>query len=259
MTGKQKPIGLSHSTTRKSPLKKRSAHELGLYGKAAARLGVFAYLFYRSLLGFVILLPLSVVLVRQMKMQETAAQRQALAVRFKDGLLALSASLQAGHSAENAMEDAAGELAFLYGKEGRMTGEFARIRMRIGMNVPLEQAVREFAERIGLPEAECFAEVFQAARRTGGTLGSIIQETVQVIAGRLEVQEELFTMLRGRQYEQRLMQVIPLAILFYMNQTSPEFFQVLYETGIGRIVMTVCLAVYVIAAALAKRISAIEV
>ena len=66
-------------------------------------------------------------------------------------------------------------------------------------------------------------------------------------------------MLRGRQYEQRLMQVIPLAILFYMNQTSPEFFQVLYETGIGRIVMTVCLAVYVIAAALAKRISAIEV
>ena len=259
MTGKQKPIGLSHSTTRKSPLKKRSAHELGLYGKAAARLGVFAYLFYRSLLGFVILLPLSVVLVRQMKMQETAAQRQALAVRFKDGLLALSASLQAGHSAENAMEDAAGELAFLYGKEDRMTGEFARIRMRIGMNVPLEQAVREFAERIGLLEAECFAEVFQAARRTGGTLGSIIQETVQVIAGRLEVQEEIFTMLRGRQYEQRLMQVIPLAILFYMNQTSPEFFQVLYETGIGRIVMTVCLAVYFIAAALAKRISAIEV
>ena len=244
---------------RKSPFKNRSLHELGMYGKAAVLLGVFAYLFYRSLLGFVLLLPLSAVLVRQMKKQEAAARRQALAVRFKDGLLALSASLQAGHSAENAMEDAAGELAFLYGKDDQMTREFARIRVRVGMNVPLEQAVREFAERIGLSDAESFAEVFQAARRTGGTLGTIIQETVQVIAGRLEVQEEIFTMLRGRQYEQRLMEVIPLAILFYMNQTSPEFFRVLYETGIGRMVMTVCLAVYFIAAALAKRISAIEV
>ena len=132
------------------------------------------------------MLPLSAYLAKRLKKQAEEKRERGLAARFKDGLLALGASLRAGHSAENAIEDAAEELVFLYGKEDFVTREFEQIAVRIKMNVPLEQAITEFSVRIGLADARSFAEVFRAARRTGGEIGTVILETVQVIAGRLE-------------------------------------------------------------------------
>ncbi len=230
-----------------------------IYGKAAAIVGSLAYLFYRSLLIFGLMLPLSVYLAGRMKKQARERKERGLAVRFKDGLLALGASLSAGHSAENAVRDAAEELAFLYGREDVMTKEFERIAARTEMNVPLEQAMAEFSARTGLADIRSFTEVFRAARRTGGEMGKIILDTVHVITGKLEVREEIYTMLRGRQYEQKIMKAIPLLILFYLDRSSPGFFSVLYETMLGRIIMTVCLAVYLTAVYLADKISDIPV
>lgn len=227
--------------------------------KAEGAAGVFAYLFYRSIPAFFLMQPLALYLAWDMNRKEACRRAQKLAGQFKDGLLALAASLRAGHSAENAFRDAAEELAFLYGKEERITCEFKRVTVRTDMNVPLEQAVRELADRCGLPDMKTFSEVFSAARRTGGELGRVIIDTVQTIAGRLEVREEIDTMLRGRQYEQKIMRAVPLLILIYMDFTSPGFFSVLYGSLLGRGIMTCCLAVYLAALYLAERISDIQV
>lgn len=90
-------------------------------------------------------------------------------------------------------------------------------------------------------------------------MGRVIIDTVQTIAGRLEVREEIDTMLRGRQYEQKIMRAVPLLILIYMDFTSPGFFSVLYGSLLGRGIMTCCLAVYLAALYLAGRISDIQV
>lgn len=227
--------------------------------KAEAAVLIFTYLFYRSRMAFLAMQPLSVWMARRMGRKEQERRRQKLCSQFKDGLLSLAASLRAGHSAENAFRDAAGELAFLYGTDETITREFRRVVTRTEMNVPLEEAVLEMAERCGLPDIQNFSEVFSAARRSGGELGRIILDTVQIIAGRLEVREEIDTMLRGRQYEQKIMSVVPLFLLFYMDVTSPGFFTVLYGTGLGRGIMTGCLAVYMTAVLLAEKIACIQV
>lgn len=218
-----------------------------------------AYVFYRSVLAFVLLQPLAFCLARAIRRKEEQRKEQRLGGQFKDGLLALAASLRAGHSAENAFQDAAEELAFLYGPEERITCEFQRVSARTRMNVPLEQAVRELADRCSLPDIRTFSEVFSAARRTGGELGRVILDTVQTIAGRLEVREEIDTMLRGKQYEQKVMRAVPPLLLIYMDLTSPGFFAVLYGTFLGRGIMTGCLAVYLTALWLAEKISDIRV
>ena len=109
--------------------------------KAEGAAALFAWLFYRSIPAFVLLQPLAVCLQRNFRRKERKRREQKLGGQFKDGLLAMAASLRAGHSAENAFEDAAGELAFLYGPEERITREFQRVTARTKMNVPLEQAV----------------------------------------------------------------------------------------------------------------------
>ena len=227
--------------------------------KAEGAVGLFAWIFYRKLAAFCLMQPLAVCMARNIKKRELYRKEQKLNGQFKDGLLAMAASLRAGHSAENAFQDAADELAFLYGPEEKITCEFKRVRARTAMNVPLEQAVRELADRCGLPDIQTFSEVFSAARRTGGELGRIILDTVQTIAGRLEVREEIETLLRGKQYEQKIMRAVPPLLLIYMDLTSPGFFSVLYGTLLGRGIMTGCLAVYLTAIWLAEKISDIRV
>lgn len=209
--------------------------------------------------AFLLMQPLAFYLMRRIRKKELERLERKLGGQFKDGLLALGASLRAGHSAENAFQDAAAELAFLYGREERITCEFRRVTARISMNVPLEQAVRELADRCELSDIRTFSEVFSTARRTGGELGKVILDTVQTIAGRLEVREEIDTMLRGKQYEQKVMRTVPPLLLIYMDLTSPGFFSVLYGTLLGRGIMTGCLAVYLTALWLAEEIADIQV
>ena len=52
---------------------------------------------------------------------------------------------------------------------------------------------------------------------------------------------------------------IPLLIVFYIELTSPGFFDLLYGTAAGRVVMTVCLGIYLGACSLSKRILEIRI
>ncbi|WP_249304798.1 type II secretion system F family protein [Qiania dongpingensis] len=221
--------------------------------------GIFAYLFYRSKAAFIFMIPLALYMADRMEKRDKEKRKQKQSSQFRDGILALSASLRAGHSAENAFRDAVSELSLLYGKEERMTKEFERVTLRTEMNVPLEQAVEEMASRCGIQDIQNFAEVFASARRSGGELEKMIQETVQTISGRLEVCEEIYTMLRGRQYEQRVMKAVPILLLIYMDATSPGFFSILYDTGFGKLIMTGCFVLYLAAWIVAERISDIKV
>ena len=60
-------------------------------------------------------------------------------------------------------------------------------------------------------------------------------------------------------YEQKVMNVVPIGIILYMNMTSPEFLSIMYTSMTGRLVMTVCIGIYVGAYVLAKQIMKIEV
>lgn len=227
--------------------------------KSTALTVLFSYLFYRSRAVIWLLFPLNVYMAVRFEKKEQEKREQELCRQFRDGIASLAASLRAGHSAENAFRDAAGELELLYGREERMPKEFKRIVSRTEMNVPLEQAVAEMALRCGIADIETFSEVFSAARRTGGELGKMILDTIQTISGRMEVREEIYTMLRGRQYEQAVMKAVPVFLLVYMDISSPGYFSVLYDTLLGRGIMTICFILYLAAWFLADKIADIRV
>ena len=71
--------------------------------------------------------------------------------------------------------------------------------------------------------------------------------------------EDIKTLNASKQYEQKVMNLIPFVIIIYMNLSSPDFFMTLYTKTMGRITMTVCLLLYCLAIFLANRIMDIEV
>lgn len=55
------------------------------------------------------------------------------------------------------------------------------------------------------------------------------------------------------------MNLIPFFIVFYVEGTSPGFFDQMYRTGMGRCLMTLCMGLYLTAFWLSERILDIEV
>ena len=104
-----------------------------------------------------------------------------------------------------------------------------------------------------------FSEVFSVAKRSGGDLSGIMRHTAEVIRDKMQVREEIRTMTASRQFEQKIMNLLPLLIVLYIDLTSPGFFDTMYQTAAGRIVMTVCMLVYAGAYILAGRMLDIEI
>ena len=239
---------------------KLSAREWITYGAVGvAAAGVVAYVFYRSIWVFIVLAPLGA-LYPLMKRKGLAAKRSAeLASQFREGITVLSSDLAAGYSMENAMREAASELRLLYGDSSMIVGEFEYINHRVSMNVPVERAWDEFAVRSGLDDVRNFARVIKVAKRSGGDMGEIIQWTSDVIGDKIKVTDEIRTMTAAKRLEQKVMNIVPVGIVIYIDATSPGFFDMMYTTMLGRVIMTVCLGVYAAAVVISGRILDIEV
>ena len=216
-------------------------------------------IFYNSFLAVILLLPLCWVYVRIQKRELAKREDERLAGAFKDGIIAVSFSLNVGYSIENAFREAYKEMQMLYGSESRIAKEFRIICNRMAQNENIEDIFMDFAEESKVEDIIYFAEIFRYAKRSGGDLISIIRNTTQIIQQKEEVLSEIDTIISGKRMEQRVMSIIPAAIVVYLKFTAAEFIQPLYGNMYGAVIMTVCLIVYVIADMWAKRIVNIEV
>ncbi|HJB08449.1 MAG TPA: type II secretion system F family protein [Candidatus Enterocloster faecavium] len=230
------------------------------YGGAGAGLcGLTAYIFYRSLAAFLILLPLGILCPLTQKRRLKKKRLRQLSLEFKDGIQILSSYLSAGYALENAFSLSASELRELYGSHGMAAGEFEEIAGKARMNRPVEEGLLDFGERSGLEDVNNFAQVVAAAKRRGGGMVEMISQTASVIRDKIQVQEEIHTMTAAKVLEQQVMSGVPFLIVLYIDFTSPGFFDVMYETAAGRWVMTLCLVLYGAALVLAGHILDIEI
>lgn len=232
---------------------------LKIIGKGIGILAVISYFFYRSIWAFFLFLPYLIYYFRKKKQEKQEQQAELLRYQFKDGIMAISAALNAGYSVENAFREGRKDLTLLYEKEEPIMREFQRIIRGLDANERLEKLLFDFAKRSGLEEVESFAEIFATAKEAGGDFSVIIQTTAERIAARMEVKREIKTMVAAKNFEQKIMSLVPFLIMFYIDLTSPGFFSELYGNMLGVAVMTVCLGVYLLSRYLAERIMRIEV
>ena len=88
---------------------------------------------------------------------------------------------------------------------------------------------------------------------------AIIRSAAETIGGRIEVSREIDTVLAAKRMEQKIMTAMPCGILLYMRLASPGFLDLMYTTGLGAAIMTVCLIAYGGAVLIGRKIIAIEV
>lgn len=217
-----------------------------------------AYFLYQSVLGALALAPLGICWYRERQRERTVKRQQELRFQFREMLLAVTASLQAGYSVENAFREARGEMAVLYGGEADIVKELSILSNAISNGIAVEQALSDFGRRSGVEEIQDFAQVFQNGKRSGADMGDMIGHTVKLIGEKMETAREIRTVMSAKVMEQRVMSLVPFGIMSYIGLTSPGFFNGLYHNVPGVLFMSGCLLLYLGAVKAARRIVRIE-
>ena len=207
---------------------------------AALMLSLISYIFYKSIIMFLLLLPFCFLYPKIKKKELIAARKRRLLNEFKEAIMILSSLLNAGYSLENSVKESLVELRLLYEKDNLIIKEFEYICQLIYMNISVERAFDDLAYRSRCEDIRSFAKVLRIAKRSGGELESIIAHTVGVIGD-------------------KVMNIFPLLIVLYIDLSSPGFFNIMYTTIIGRVCMSFGLAVYLLAIYISKRLLNIEV
>lgn len=221
--------------------------------------GGFAYLFYRSWFVFGMLWIGFPAYQKRKKKQAVKMRQEILCREFKDSILCAAASMAAGYSIENAFREAYAEIRLQYGEHALMTDELRHISNSLSFNIPLEELLYDFAGRSGLEDVRSFCEVFVFAKRSGGDFIQIIRMTAARISEKSELMEAIQTEISGKRMEQKIMNLMPLFILLYVDLTFGGYLDELYHNIFGIMVMTVCMMLYLAAYLLSEKIMSIEI
>ncbi|MCI8293586.1 MAG: type II secretion system protein F [Hespellia sp.] len=220
--------------------------------------GTIAWLFYDSWIPF-LLFPIYLAGYLRIWIAECSRKKEAqFCLQFQDSMRSLAGSLRAGYSVENALRDTVGDMRMIYGDDARIQREFLQILRQLNMNISLEEAMRGFAERVPQEDVESFVTVFLAAGKAGGDSIAVIQNTVKILYDKMEVHREIQTLIAAKQLEFRVMSGVPFGMILYMRLAFGDFMRVLYGNLLGVTIMTGCLAVYLAAWSLGKKIVEIE-
>ena len=218
---------------------------------------LLAYFFYRSYVALMVLIP-GIWIYRKEKVKRFAKKRKTvLEQQFKETLVSVQTNLQSGYSVENAFKESYQYVVDLYGKNSDMAEELMWIKKGLSNGDTLEHLLLDLGRRCPQSAVEDFANIYVIACKSGGGWTEVIVKIVAGINQRMEIQQEIETMIHGKKMESRIMCIIPFFILFYMDVTSKGYFDVLYHNLAGIMIMTVCLGIYIFAFLMSEKITEI--
>ena len=216
-------------------------------------------LFYNSPWGFCSLLPVMYLTGRFLNQAQKKKELLRLNLEFKDYLYAASAALAAGYSVERSFVAAIKDVRQLYGEGSVLAERLGAMEQRLSVQEPMEQILSDFARESGSEDIENFVEIFCYAKRGGGDFIHIIATSTERICDKMEVLEEIHTVMAEKALEQKVMCLVPAGVLLFFKISSPDFIGKLYGNLTGVLIMTASLILYAAAFFLGVKIVEIEV
>lgn len=222
-------------------------------------IALFGYFFYRSVVISIFLLPFLYFYLIYKGKEVKEKRSKTLLLQFKEMLSSVNGSVQAGYSIENAFLEAGKDMRQLFGPDAMIVKELSIIKNGIENNCDISEMIHSFAVRSKIEEIESFASILSVGKRSGGNITDNMESFVRVIEEKTAVMQEIDTMVSARRFEQKIMNVIPFMIIFYVELTNKGFFDILYHNIFGNLVMTVTLAVYLLSIYLSDRMIDIRI
>ena len=215
--------------------------------------------FYRSIILFFIILPISLIYPFIIKKKLIIKRKKTVLNEFKDFLNIVKSFLEASYGIENAFLLSIKDMVMLHGEKSLFVKELKIMCQKIRLNITIENVFKEFSDKVKIEDIDDFSDILIIVKGNGGNINKVIKNTINVINEKIEIENDIEIATAEKRFEQNIMNLLPFFMILYMNFTQKNFLSPLYETIFGRLLMTFALIIYFTSYHLSKKILDIEV
>ncbi len=178
--------------------------------------------------------------------------------QFRDMLEALTTSLGAGKNVNDSFFGIYEDLKTQYQSDAYILKELEVIISGIHNNVAIEDVLEDFGKRSGNDDILSFANVFKISYRKGGNIKDIIRNTHEILSDKMEIAEDIETLVTSNKMEQNIMILMPIALIGVIKMMSPDF-AANFVTPTGIISTTISIVIFVVAYYIGKSVLNIKI
>jgi tight adherence protein B len=146
---------------------------------------------------------------------------------FPEAIDLLSRALRAGHAFTTALGMVAEELP------QPIAGEFRLLYDRQNYGLPLNEALRDFAERVPLLDARFFVTAVLTQRESGGNLSEVLDNLASVVRDRFALKRQVEVKSAHGRITGWVLSAMPPALALIFMVTSPGYLRPLIEDPAG--------------------------
>lgn len=204
----------------------------------------FAWLLLSFLLGFFLIdIYLNI---------EYKKRRKQISDDLLKAIIIMNNSFKSGMSIMQAIEIVKNEL------EGAIGDEFKKIYLDMSYGLTIETVFDRFYNRVKLDDAKFITTSLTLLNKTGGNIVKVFKSIEREFFDKKKLNDELKTTNASSQFVYKLLLVIPFIISFLIFILNPSYFNPLFKTEIGVLVLMLIVLLYVMYALIIKRIMRID-
>ncbi len=190
--------------------------------------------------------------------QIIAKKQSALKSQFRDMLESLTTSLGAGKNVTDSFKTIYDDLKVQYEEDAYILKELEIIISGMANNIDVEDILEDFGRRSGIGDIESFANVFRICYRKGGNIKDTIRSTHEILSDKMEIAEDIETVVTGSKNEQNIMVVMPILLIGMIKLMSEDFANN-FTTPTGILSTTIAIGMFVASYFIGKAVLNIKV
>jgi tight adherence protein B len=178
-----------------------------------------------------LVIPFGLIAVRSLVRYKLAKRRQAFAEQLATHLEELASAMRAGHGLVS------GLMAVARSASEPSRTEWTRVLTDEQLGMPLEEAMRALAGRMGSDDVEQVALVASLHHRTGGNMAEVLDRVSEGVRERGELRRELRALTSQARLSRWVVTVLPFALVLIIEIIDPKYMRPLFQTTGGFIVL----------------------
>ena len=225
-------------------------------------IGIFGffsvYMLYKniwlSMVGMIIFIIYGVMDKRSRK-EERSKKIQA---KFLDFLMCLEPLLKTSGTFCMAFSEAVSDYKRFHGADELSLYLDAAVKDFM-INISTSDVLIGMAKKLNLEDAYSFAGSMVVCELTGGNAVEVTERTTELLVGKIRIMGDINTILTGKVFEQKIITLMPFALLGLFSVSAKSYLEPLYNSAVGKTVMTIAGALFLIQWFIGEKITSIKV
>ena len=201
------------------------------------------------------------VVLEKMYADSTIVKRQKnLRLQFRDFLESMNVAVRAGNVEYKAVKSALDDLRISYNDDADIIVEVQNILQQYeNGGKQMKVLFQDLADRSRIEDIRNFAAIYSVIEGKSDRFGDILTQVEEIIGDKLEIEQEIETVITSAKSETYMMLIMPIVIVVAMSSMGGGLLDALFTTVTGHIAATAALIIFAVSFIIATKSTQINV